>query len=109
MASFHFRFIISIKSRRTMPKEAKYVDEPKNKEKFIRDFDKFYSGFAWAYDLFIKIFPFWKRWLKTTIPHIQGPRVLEVSFGTGYLLTQYADQYDTYGIDYNDKFVSMLQ
>ena len=92
-----------------MPKEVKYVDEPENKEKYTKGFDTFYSVVAKPYELFIKISPFWKRWLKTTIPHIQGPRVLEVSFGTGYLLTQYADQFDTYGIDYNEKFVSMLQ
>ncbi len=35
------------------------------------------------------------------LPHIHGSRVLEVSFGTGYLLTQYADRYETFGIDYN--------
>ena len=39
------------------------------------------------------------------IPHIEGPRVLEVSFGTGYLLSQYADRFDTYGIDFNEKMV----
>jgi ubiquinone/menaquinone biosynthesis C-methylase UbiE len=27
--------------------------------------------------------------------------VFEASFGTGFLLTQYADQFTTYGIDYN--------
>jgi len=59
--------------------------------------------------LAIKIFPFWKRWLRATLPYIQGPRVLEVSFGTGYLLTQYTAHFETHGIDYNEKFVAMLQ
>ena len=27
--------------------------------------------------------------------------MLEVSFGTGYLLTRYAGQFETYGVDYN--------
>lgn len=92
-----------------MPQEATYVSEPVNKEEFTEDFNKFYTVFARAYDLATKIFPFWRRWLKTTLPHIQGPRVLEVSFGTGYLLTQYAAQFETHGIDYNEKFVEMLQ
>ncbi|MBL6961692.1 MAG: class I SAM-dependent methyltransferase [Anaerolineales bacterium] len=92
-----------------MQQEAIYVSEPENKEEFTKDFNKFYTVFARMYDLATKIFPFWRRWLKTTIPHIQGPKVLEVSFGTGYLLTQYADRFETYGIDYNEKFVEMLQ
>jgi len=92
-----------------MPKEVSYVSEPKNKTQFTEKFNKFYTTVAQVYDIAVKILPFWKRWLKTTIPHIQGPRVLEVSFGTGYLLTQYAAQFETYGIDYNAKFVTMLQ
>src|SRR5665648_773346 len=92
-----------------MPKEVSYVSDPQNKQQFTDDFNKFYSLFARAYDVATRVLPFWKRWLKTTIPYIQGPRVLEVSFGTGYLLTQYAAHYETYGIDYNEKFVAMLQ
>ncbi len=92
-----------------MPTKANYVNEPENKEKFTEDFNKFYTAFARIYDLATRIFPFWRRWLKVTIPHIQGPRVLEVSFGTGYLLTQYAAQFESYGLDYNEKFVTMLQ
>ena len=91
-----------------MRQEASYVSEPKNKEEFTKDFNKFYTAFARTYELATKIFPFWRRWLKTTLPHIQGPRVLEVSFGTGNLLTQYADRFETHGIDYNEKFVAML-
>lgn len=71
-----------------MPKEVSYVNEPENKEQFTEEFNKFYTMFARSYDVVTRIFPFWKKWLKTTLPHIQGPRVLEVSFGTGYLLTQ---------------------
>lgn len=92
-----------------MTKEVVYVNEPEDKEKFTNDFNKFYTAFAKTYEVAVKVLPFWKRWLKTTIPHIQGPRVLEVSFGTGYLLTQYASNYETYGLDYNEKFVSLLK
>ncbi|MBW1709888.1 MAG: class I SAM-dependent methyltransferase [Deltaproteobacteria bacterium] len=50
--------------------------------------------------------PFWKKWLDQAIPYIQGPRVLEISFGTGYLLTRYANRFEAYGLDYNEKLVS---
>ena len=92
-----------------MQKEAVYFTEPENKEKFTDDFNKVYTVFAGIYEVVIKIFPFWRRWIKSTIPHIEGPRVLEVSFGTGYLLRQYAAEYETYGIDYNAKFVQLLK
>ncbi len=66
-----------------------------------------YTKIAKGYDLFVKVLPLWKNWITKAIPHIQGPRVLEVSFGTGYLLTQYADRFDTHGIDYNEKMVTI--
>ena len=87
----------------------KYVEEPKDKEKFTAEFDTFYTSFANVYSFALKLFPFWKRWLKATLPHIRGPRVLEVSFGTGALLQEYASRFETYGIDYNEKFVHLLQ
>ncbi len=92
-----------------MPLQMNYVKEPENKTQFTEEYNKFYTVFAQTYDVTVKILPFWKRWLKATIPHIQGHRVLEVSFGTGYLLLQYAAQFETYGIDYNEKFVTMLK
>ena len=68
--------------------------------------NKFYSASAGIYDFVIKALPIWRNWIKHALPHIAGPRVLEVSFGTGYLLTQYADRYETYGIDYNANMVA---
>jgi methylase of polypeptide subunit release factors len=38
-----------------------------------------------------------------------GPRVLrvlEVSFGTGYLMTQYAGRFETHGVDINGRMVA---
>jgi len=78
-----------------------YSAEPENQKAFTDEFDSFYTRFAWMYDLLVKSLPVWKNWLKRALPHIQGPRVLEVSFGTGYLLTQIADHFQTFGIDYN--------
>ena len=92
-----------------MPIDVVYSQEPKEKEKFTEDFNTFYTGFAKFYDRVTKIFPFWRRWISTVIPHISGPRVLEVSFGTGYVLKQYANNYDTYGLDYNQEFVDVLK
>jgi ubiquinone/menaquinone biosynthesis C-methylase UbiE len=92
-----------------MSNKVSYVVEPEEKEQFTAQYDRFYTSFAKVYDGAVKVLPFWKRWLRATLPHIQGLRVLEVSFGTGYLLMQYAGQFETFGIDYNERFVTMLQ
>ena len=92
-----------------MSKNKNYVIEPKEKEVFTAQYDRFYTSFAKIYDGAVKILPFWKRWLEATLSHIQGPRVLEISFGTGYLLMQYAGKFETFGLDYNERFVTMLQ
>lgn len=92
-----------------MKKEPVYSSDPVEKQKFTADFDRFYTKAAFIYDIAVKMLPIWKTWLKKAIPHIKGPRVLEVSFGTGYLLTQYADRFDTHGIDYNREMVSITK
>jgi len=84
-----------------VPFHPAYSPEPENQKGFTAEFDSFYTRFSGMYDFLVKLLPVWKNWLKCTLPHIQGPRVLEVSFGTGYLLTQYADRFQTFGIDYN--------
>ena len=84
-----------------------YSTEPDDKARFTRDFDRTYTLIAGVYDLAVKALPVWKSWLRQAIPHIRGPRVLEVSFGTGYLLTQYAAGFETHGVDYNEKLVSV--
>ena len=84
-----------------MPPGPAYSQEPQNQKEFTAKFDMFYTRFAGIYDFLVKSLPVWKNWLKQTLPYIQGSRVLEVSFGTGYLLTQYADRFQAIGIDYN--------
>jgi ubiquinone/menaquinone biosynthesis C-methylase UbiE len=86
-----------------------YSTEPKDKAQFTQENDRIYTFFARVYDFAVTVLPVWKNWLNQTLPHIQGPKVLEVSFGTGYLLTQYADKFETYGIDYNEKFLSVAE
>ena len=78
-----------------------YSTEPTDKKQFTQKFDQVYGRLAKVYDVIVKLFPLWRNWISQAVPHIRGPRVLEISFGTGYLLTQYADDYETYGIDYN--------
>jgi len=78
-----------------------YSNEPSDKKQFSEEFDRLYGRFAKLYDWTVKIFPIWRNWISQAIPHIVGPKVLEVSFGTGYLLTQYANNFETCGIDYN--------
>ena len=82
-----------------------YSPEPEDRSKFTEQFNSFYSRFATVYDWLVKILPVWRNWIGTALLWIQGPRVLEASVGTGYLLSQYAGQFESYGIDYNQRLV----
>jgi ubiquinone/menaquinone biosynthesis C-methylase UbiE len=84
-----------------------YSKEPEDGAQFTRQFNNFYSRSAKPYDWLIKILPTWRNWLANVLPHIQGPKVLEVSFGTGYLLTRYADKFETYGVDLNQELAAV--
>jgi ubiquinone/menaquinone biosynthesis C-methylase UbiE len=86
-----------------------YSKEPENSLAYTRALDKGYSKYAKVYDAAVKLLPIWKTWIKTVIPHIEGNRVLETSFGTGYLLMQYANHYDTYGIDFNNEMIEIAR
>ncbi len=83
-----------------------YSDEPKDPREFTRSFDSGYTRVARLYDIAVKVLPVWKGWLRHALPHIHGSRVLEVSFGTGYLLTQFAADTEAHGIDYNARLVA---
>jgi ubiquinone/menaquinone biosynthesis C-methylase UbiE len=43
------------------------------------------------------------------LPLISGRRVLEVSFGTGYLLGEYAGRFEVYGVDLNRRMARLAQ
>ena len=90
--------------RRKLPE---YSKEPKDAAKFTKTYDRFYSSIAAPYSFFSKIVPVYRRWLKESLPYIEGPRVLEISFGPGYLMTQYAGRFEVYGIDYNSRMVQV--
>ena len=86
-----------------------YSAEPDHKKEFTKKFDQAYSSFAEIYDWAVKAIPVWRNWISTAIPYIIGPNVLEVSFGTGYLISQYASNFNTYGIDYNWELTCIAQ
>jgi ubiquinone/menaquinone biosynthesis C-methylase UbiE len=77
--------------------------DPQDKDKFSQKYDSFYTSSASLYNRLVKLIPTWGNWLRTVLPHIQGPDVLELSFGTGYLLKQIANQFQTFGIDLNHR------
>jgi len=76
-----------------------YSEEPKDHRSFTERFDRFYTRFATIYDVLVKAFPTWKKWLRNAIPQLIGPRILEVSLGTGWLMMQYADSAEVHGVD----------
>lgn len=84
-----------------MPPNTNPSIEPDDKSEHTAALDEFYTHFAGLYDLLVKTFPLWRNWLKRVLPFLNGSHVLEISFGTGYLLTQYANRFKVYGIDYN--------
>lgn len=86
----------------------KYTDISKISPDYTDKMNKEYNWMAKGYDAFMIIFPLWKKWIKRIIPYIKGKKILEVSFGSGYLMTQYASKnYEIYGIDYNEKMLEI--
>jgi ubiquinone/menaquinone biosynthesis C-methylase UbiE len=81
--------------------------EPKNPKTYTANFDVTYSRFSGIYDFLARHTSFYNAWLGPAIPYIQGPRVLEISFGTGWLITRYAKRFETYGIDLNEKMIQI--
>lgn len=82
-------------------------NEPENPEQFTREWDRAYTAFAGPYDLAVRLLPIWKTWIRRALPEIVGPRVLEVSFGTGYLISQCAGKFETHGVDFNRKMATV--
>ena len=81
--------------------QPQYPREPDRPAEYTAGNDRYYTLLARPYDLLVKMLPTWRNWLKKALPYLQGPRILEVSFGTGYLLTQYANRYRVWGAEYN--------
>ena len=81
--------------------------EPKDPKTYTSDFNVFYSQFSRTYDFLVRHTSLWNKWVGPAIHHIRGPRVLEISFGTGWLITQYARHFETYGIDLNEQMIKI--
>ncbi len=81
--------------------------EPKDPKTYTTHFNTLYSRFSGTYDFLVKHYPPWQALVGRAIPCIRGPRVLEVSCGTGWLISQYASRFETYGIDLNEKMTQI--
>lgn len=86
---------------------AVYSKEPEDKQAYTRAVDRAYTRWAPLYDVAVKRLPFWRGWLRHALPHLRGPRVLEVSFGTGDLLTRYASRFEAHGVELNGRMVQV--
>ena len=51
--------------------------------------DRLWARSARFYDICMALLPGWGSRLKKAVPYVRGDRVLEVSFGTGYLMSHY--------------------
>lgn len=92
-----------------MSRAKRYSVEPKNRQAYSERFDRLYSRLARPYDLGVRLVPLWRRWLGHALPCIEGPRVLEVSPGTGWLLTRYAGRFEATAVDLNPKMVEIAR
>lgn len=92
-----------------MHRRPRHGEEPQEPKRFTERFDRFYTRFAPLYDWLVKATPIWKHWLEHALPYIEGPRVLEASCGTGYLLTRYASRVKASAIDLNPKMVALTK
>lgn len=89
----------------------KYTDITTVDKNYTEKMNKEYNRMAKVYDTFMFIFPLWKKWITSVLPYIEGKKILEVSFGSGYLMTQYGEKnkYEITGIDYNEKMIELTK
>jgi ubiquinone/menaquinone biosynthesis C-methylase UbiE len=92
-----------------MGRRRRHTGEPADAHAFTSSFDAVYTRTARIYDVAVKLLPIWRRWLLQALPYLEGPRVLEVSFGTGWLLARYAGRCDAHGLDRNARMVAIAR
>lgn len=79
------------------------------RERFTRRRDRFYTAFAGLYEAAVRRGPVWRTWLSAALSHAIGPRVLEVSFGTGWLIERCAARFEAYGVDLNARMARIAR
>lgn len=65
------------------------------------DLDQAYSRLARLYDLAVRWLPLWRNWITPALNYVSGSDILEISFGTGYLLSRYPDHCNVVGLEIN--------
>lgn len=83
------------------PEKIIYSAEPELSNEYTDKMDKIYTNYAVYYELFIKLFPLWKKWIGSVLDFVQGDNILDVSFGPGYLFSKYPPSKKLFGLDYN--------
>ena len=53
-------------------KKIKYTKKPENPYEYTEKMDRIYTRYAKAYDGFIKVFPLWKKWLKSVLAYMSA-------------------------------------
>lgn len=71
-----------------------------------------YHQFAWTYDFVAYIVSLgrWKDWVMTTLPYLEGPRILELGFGPGHLLSVLAQRgVSVFGVDASPQMAKLAR
>jgi len=71
-----------------------------------------YNELAWAYDgiSWVVSWGKWRSWQRAAVPHLVGPAVLELGFGTGNLLCDLAEAYpQVWGLELSPYMVGIAQ
>jgi SAM-dependent methyltransferase len=61
-----------------------------------------YHPFAWTYDLVSGVVSFgrWQTWVKSSLPFLEGPNILELGYGPGHLQASLISQgFISFGLD----------
>jgi len=75
-------------------------------------FSRLYNEFAWAYDKvsYLVSRGEWHRWQQAALPRLRGPRILDIGFGTGDLLSEVRNQgYLCYGVELSPSMLKMAK
>ncbi|MFZ2098106.1 MAG: methyltransferase domain-containing protein [Anaerolineales bacterium] len=92
-------------ARRSLPKRFLVI--------FLRIFFKLlYHQFAWTYDGVACVVSLgaWQKWVRSLVPYIDSPNVLEIGFGPGHLLVELSQKgITTFGLDESQQMVKLAK